>query len=504
MANQYLLELRGVTKLFPAVKALDQVELSVKSGSVHALLGENGAGKSTLMNIITGVYQPDEGEIEFEGRPVRFSGVDVSRKAGIGLVHQEGSLLPDMDVRSNLFLGRYPSRCGFVNHKRLSRLAREFLDSIGMEEIDECAVVETLSTAQRQLVEIAKALIDKPKLLLLDEPTASLTEREVELLFKIIRSLQQEGVGIIYISHRLDEIFQICDRITVFRDGKHIITDAAENFTFDSMITSMVGRSLNEQAGTLMKNREDVLRDERVLELDHLSRKGFFEDISISLRKGEVLGLAGLVGAGRSSLLESMFGFSGITSGSIRIKGKQININHPNTAIRHKVAFIPEDRKYKGLSMAADIRENINISTMRRMRGRLLLSESKQNKAAEKYCQKLRIKTDTVFKQVNQLSGGNQQKVIISRWLQTEPEIMLLDEPTHGIDVGAKQEIYKMIEDLTRQGISVVVASSEMTELMLLCDRIAVMCEGRITGCLSREEATEDKILTLASGEIQA
>jgi ABC-type sugar transport system ATPase subunit len=500
MNTDIILELKGISKYFPGVKALDKVDLRVKKGSVHGLLGENGAGKSTLMHIITGSLSPDNGEIIINGRSINHQSVTISRHAGIGLVHQEGSLLPYLDVKSNLFLGQFPANLGFINEKELTKKTEEFLGKIGITTIKPNALVVHLSTAERQLVEIGKALTVNPKLLLLDEPTASLTEREVEILFSIIKSLKKNGVGIIYITHRLDEVFRICDEITIFRDGKHIITGATDNFTIDSLISNMVGRSINEQMRALMLNRGKK-DGESVLEVRNLSKKGFFRNISFNVRRGEVLGFAGLIGAGRSSVLESIFGCLIPDNGEIIIKGKKTIINNQQEAIKNKIAFIPEDRKNKGLSLIASVRDNILISTLKNYRNRLLLSEKKQNLTAEKSKELLKIRTPSIKKSVGQLSGGNQQKVILARWLETKPEIFLLDEPTHGIDVGGKIEIYKIIERLTNEGISVILASSEMTELLLLSDRIAVMYNGEITGFLSRQEATEDKILALASGE---
>jgi ABC-type sugar transport system ATPase subunit len=503
MNTDIILELKGISKYFPGVKALDTVDLKVKKGSVHGLLGENGAGKSTLMNIITGSLSPDNGEIIINGKKINHQSVTISRQAGIGLVHQEGSLLPYLDVKSNLFLGRFPTNLGFINEKELSQKTEIFLGEMGITTIKPETLVVHLSTAERQLVEIGKALTVNPKLLLLDEPTASLTEREVDLLFSIINNLKKKGVGVIYITHRLDEVFRICDEITIFRDGRHIITGASNAFTTDSLISNMVGRSINEQMRMLMIDREKAKDGEVLFEVRNLSKKGFFRNISFSVRRGEVLGLAGLIGAGRSSVLEAIFGCLLPDEGEIVIKGKKTVINNQRRAIKNKIAFIPEDRKNKGLSLIANVRDNIIISTLRNHRNKLLLSERKQNLTAERSIELLNIRTPSIKKIVGQLSGGNQQKVILARWLETKPEILLLDEPTHGIDVGGKIEIYKIIERLTNEGISVILASSEMTELLLLSDRIAVLYNGEITGFLSRQEATEDKILALASGEVR-
>jgi ABC-type sugar transport system ATPase subunit len=436
-----------------------------------------------------------------EGKQVHYNNVMMSRQSGVGMVHQEGSLLPYLSVASNLFLGEFPSHFGFIDEKKLSEKTLDFLTEIGIHGINPETLVVKLSAAERQLVEIGKALMVNPKLLILDEPTSSLTEREVETLFSIIKKLKAKDVGIIYITHRMDEVFKICDVLTVFRDGRHVITGPAEDFSIDSLISNMVGRSMNEQMNSLMLNREDVERNDVFLEVKNLSKKGYFSDVSFNVCRGEVVGLAGLVGAGRSSVLGAIFGSLPIDAGEFFIKGEKKKINNARIAIENKIAFIPEDRKNKGLSLIASVRDNIIISTLKNHRNKFLLSERKQNQVAENYKKQLNIRTPSIKKLVGQLSGGNQQKVIIARWLETKPSLLLLDEPTHGIDVGAKVEIYKIIEKLTQEGISIVIASSEMSELMLLSDRIIVMYNGKITGILDKKEAKEDVILALASGE---
>lgn len=499
MEKETFLELNGISKIFPGVKALDRVNLDIKKGEVHAILGENGAGKSTLMNVITGACQPEEGDMKLEGKKIKFGGVEDSLKSGIALVHQESSLLSYLDVKSNLYLGHFPSKFGFINSKLIRKKAIELFEQLGIVGVSPDAIVNNLSMANRQLVEIAKAISTNPKLLLLDEPTASFTDKETSVLFDIIGRLKSENVSIVYISHRMEEIFEIADVITVFRDGAHIITNDASNFTIDSLITNMVGRSLNDQMTELMRNREKVVQEEVVLEVENISRNKEFRNISFQLHKGEVLGLGGLVGAGRTELLESIFGYRKLDSGKIKVKGIQVAINNPSVAIKNKIAFIAENRKEKGLSLIASIMDNINIVTMKNNKKWLLLSNKKQNLAAEECVKKLNIKTPSVSKIVGELSGGNQQKVIVSRWLLSKPDILLLDEPTHGIDVGAKVEIYKIIENLTKDGISVVIASSEMAELLKLSDRILVMHTGNVTGEIIKSEVTQEKILMYAS-----
>lgn len=501
MSVKEFLHLQHISKVFPGVKALNDIDMVLNCGEVHAVMGENGAGKSTLMNIITGVYNHDEGELIVEGKEVCYHGVDESRKAGISLVHQENSLLGYLDVKSNLYLGHIPCKYGFIKQKEMRDKTRQLFKELGIDNISPDAIVKNLSMANRQMVEIAKAISSNPKLLLLDEPTASLTEKETEILFNIIEMLKNKGVAIVYISHRMDEIFKVADVITVLRDGCHVKTAPASEFTIDTLIANMVGRSLNNQLDSMMQDRDKYIKDEVVLKVDNLCRDKEFEGISFELKKGEVLGLGGLVGAGRTELLEAIFGYTKIKQGKIFIKGKEVSIVHPSVAIKNKIGFIPEDRKQKGLSLIASIRENVNISTMKNHIKMFLLSEKSQNDTVNEMVKELNIKTPSIKKVVGELSGGNQQKVIISRWLLTKPDILLLDEPTHGIDVGAKAEIYRMIEDLTHQGISVILASSEMSELMMMSDRILVMYTGKMMKILDKEDFSQELILSYASGQ---
>ncbi len=500
MDNNIFLQLKNISKIFPGVRALDDINLTLCKGEVHALMGENGAGKSTLMNVITGSYIPEEGEMFLRGNKVKFTKVEDSQKEKIGLVHQESSLLGYLDVKSNLFLGHFPNKFGFVNGKEIYNRTEKLFDELGITGISPNAIVNNLSTANRQLVEIAKAISIEPELLLLDEPTASLTETETVLLFKIIKKLTEQGVAIVYISHRMEEIFQIADKITVFRDGKHVITELKESYTSDSLISYMVGRDLSDSLGMLMNDREAVIQDKIALRVERITSKDKFEDISFAVRKGEVIGVGGLVGAGRTELLEAIFGYEKIDSGQIYVNETPVKITHPKDAISQGMAFIPEDRKQKGLSLIATVKENINIVTMKNYKSGLFLNAKKENENAKEQVEKLNIKTPSIQKVIGQLSGGNQQKAIIARWLLCEPDILLLDEPTHGIDVGAKAEIYHMIEALTKKGMSVILVSSEMSELMLLSDRIVVMHRGKMTGVISKSEATQEQVLSCASG----
>ncbi len=500
MKRREIIRLREITKSFPGVKALDKVDLSVFEGEVHVLLGENGAGKSTMMNIICGNYQPDGGDIYWNGELTQFQTPRIAQEAGVGIVHQENSLLPHLDIKSNIFLGHYPKTVLFLNQRSIEKQSRELLRKLGLENMDANDYVERLSLADKQMVEIAKAISISPKLLLLDEPTAALTKTEIDILFNIIRKLKSEGVGIIYISHRLEEVFQIADRVTILRDGVRVLTKPVEEMNIDSVILNMVGRNLDKQKKELDSTQDQSYDKEVLLQVEKLSAKGRFHDINLKLHRGEVLGIAGLVGAGRSELLESIFGYTGYDDGEIFIKGKKERIKHPKDAIRNKMALIPEERKVKGLFLNASVKDNINLVTIGRNKKRLLLDDKKQRDTANQYVERLQIKTPSIDKRIQDLSGGNQQKAILARWLLSNPEILLLDEPTHGIDVGAKGEIYQIIRDLKKAGIGIILVSSEMPELILMSDRIAVMNNGELSGKLRKEEITEENIMMLAAG----
>jgi len=500
MNGREIIRLSGISKSFPGVKALDQVDLSVLEGEVHALLGENGAGKSTMMNVICGNYQPEEGSIYWNGEKRVFQTPHMAQEAGVGIVHQENSLLPYLDIKSNIFLGHYPKNFLFLNQKSIEKQSRELLRNLGLDKMDANDYVERLSLADKQMVEIAKAISISPKLLLLDEPTAALTQTEIDILFKIIRKLKSEGVGIIYISHRLEEVFEIADRVTILRDGVHVLTKPIEEMDIDSVILNMVGRNLDQQKKEMDAKHDQSYKKEVLMEVDHLTSAGRFQDISLSLHKGEVLGIAGLVGAGRSELLESIFGYEGYDDGQIKIKGETKRIRHPKDAIRNRMALIPEERKVKGLFLGSSVKDNINLVTIHKNKRRLLLDDQMQKDTANDYVSRLQIKTPSINKHVQDLSGGNQQKTILARWLLSEPEILMLDEPTHGIDVGAKGEIYKIIRDLKKEGIGIILVSSEMPELIMMSDRVVVMNNGRLTGELQKEEITEENIMMLAAG----
>lgn len=502
MRTDYILQMDNITKEFPGVKALDNVQLKVKKGTVHALMGENGAGKSTLMKILIGIYTPDSGTVTFDGEELTLSNVKMALDKGISMIHQELSPVPYMTVAENIFLGREPSYrfSGWVNSKKLKAQTRELFERLEIN-IDPNAKMDELSIANTQMVEIAKAISYDSKLIIMDEPTSAISEKEVKHLFKIVRSLREEGVSIIYITHKMDEISEITDEVTVLRDGQYVGTKPSSDITKDELITMMVGRELKQAFHKDVGEIEAVDVSEVVLSVKNLTRVGKFHDVSFEVRKGEVLGLAGLMGAGRTEVLESVFGIDPYDSGEVSVKGKKTVIRSPHDAIKNGIGLLTEDRKLTGLFLPLSVQDNmITVNIDEYTKGGFLDKKSIQSDCL-KQKEQLAIKTPSLNQMVEYLSGGNQQKVLIARWLLHDPDILFLDEPTRGIDVGAKSEIYHLIVDLAKKGKAIVLISSEMPELLGLSDRIVVMHEGRKMGELTREEATQEKILQLASGE---
>ncbi len=492
MAEEYILEMRNITKVFPGVRALDNVDLKVRRATVHALMGENGAGKSTLMNILIGSYSPDAGTVIFKNERIRTFRIHFALTHGIAMIHQELVSVPTLNVAQNIFLGREKLRRAlpFVNAREMVAASDELFHRLNIS-LDPNRRMSTLSIAETQLLEIAKAISYNADLLIMDEPTSAITENEVAHLFDIIRTLKQRGVSVIYITHKMDEVFHLCDEVTVLRDGVCVGTGPIESFSRDTLITMMVGRELKA-----LFSKEQVAAGEEVLSVEKLSRKGEFQNVSFTLRKGEILGVAGLMGAGRTEIMETIFGIRRPDSGSIVIHGKRARINSPRDAIRHKMAMVTEDRKMTGLFLVLSVLENIVLAAIRRLflrREELAAKASDQIKA-------LNIKTTGRTQIIKNLSGGNQQKVFISRWLLTDPDILILDEPTRGIDVGAKAEIHKIMSTLVGQGKSIIMISSEMPEILGMSDRIIVIHEGRISGELARGEATQEKLLRYAAG----
>ncbi|NNU50098.1 sugar ABC transporter ATP-binding protein [Rhizobium sp. WYCCWR 11279] len=492
---EYLLSAEGVRKEFPGVVALDDVQFRLKRASVHALMGENGAGKSTLMKILAGIYIPDKGDIRLKGIEIRLKSPLDALENGIAMIHQELNLMPFMTVAENIWIRREPkNRLGFIDHGRMHRMTEELFARLNID-IDPDIEVRHLSVANRQMVEIAKAVSYNSDVLIMDEPTSALTEREVEHLFRIIRDLRAQGIGIVYITHKMNELFEIADEFSVFRDGRYIGTHASTDVTRDDIIRMMVGREI-----TQMFPKEEVPIGEVVLSVKDLCLNGVFKNVSFEVRAGEILGVAGLVGSGRSNVAETLFGVTPASSGSIELYGKPVTISSPTEAIRNRMAFLTEDRKDTGCLLILDILENMQIAVLqdRYVKGGLV-----QQGAVEATCEdmakKLRVKTPNLYERVENLSGGNQQKVLIGRWLLTNPRILILDEPTRGIDVGAKAEIHRLVVEMARDGVAVVMISSEMPEVLGMSDRIMVMHEGRVTGFLNRDEATQIKVMELAA-----
>ncbi len=491
--SEYVLEMRHIAKSFPGVKVLDDVTLQVKPGEVHALMGENGAGKSTLMKILMGIYTADAGEVILSGEHLLARGPREAMDKGIAMIHQELNPIMDMQVYENIYIGRELRKGILVDRRAMIRETEDLLRELGIN-IPAVAYMRDLSVAQCQLIEIVKAISISAKVVVMDEPTSAITEREVETLFAQIRRLKSEGVAIIYISHKMDEIFQICDTITVLRDGHFIGTDAAANMTNEQLIRMMVGRDITEVFPKAEAEIGDVL-----LEVKNLSYGRQVKNVSFSLRRGEVLGIAGLVGAGRSELAETIFAMRQKSAGEILIGGKPVEIRHPKDAIQNRIALITEDRKITGLNLSGTVAENTTLVDLSRQFPSGLIDRQKENRITDEYIQKLSIRTPSAQQLAGRLSGGNQQKVVLSKWLLSEPEIIILDEPTRGIDVGAKRDIYLLIGGLVRQGKAVIVISSEIPEVMGLSDRILVMAEGRVTGELLRPDFSQEQIMTYAA-----
>ena len=490
--NDYVLRVQNISKAFPGVKALDDVSFDIRRGSFHALVGENGAGKSTLIKILSGVYIADSGSVTFNGKPMEVKSPLEAQQLGISVVHQEPKLVESLTVKENIFLGRPIMGKFGVSMQKMREEARKFLDRLKMP-LDPDELVSNLSVAQKQIVEICKALSFNSDLIIMDEPSATLTEKELELLFDILRDLKKAGITIIYISHRLEEIFELADEVSVIRDGKHIKTMPVEGVTREELIRLMVGRTLGMEYP-----KKKVNIGETIMKVEHLSSKDVLHDINFELRSGEILGFAGLVGAGRTEVARALFGADKNATGNVTVKGKAYHIKNVPNAIEHKIGLVPEDRKLQGLILEMKIRENVSMANMDAITRSRMLSFHKEEKLAWDYVDKLHIATPDVVRKVADLSGGNQQKVVIAKWLNADSDILIIDEPTRGIDVGAKAEIYNLICDMAAQGKAIIMISSDMPELLGVCDRIIVMHDGRITGELNIEEATQERILEYA------
>ncbi len=501
------LEMREITKTFPGVRALDGVSFSLEPGEVHALVGENGAGKSTLMKILGGVYPYSQygGSVFIEGTEQRFGSVRDAEKAGIAVIYQELSLVREMSVGENIFLGREPRKFGVIRWGELYRRARQLLDDVHLP-IDPHVPIRSLGIGQQQLVEIAKALSHNARILVLDEPTAALTDSEVETLFGILNKLRARGVAMIYISHKLNEVFRISDRVTVLRDGKTVGTNATSEWTEAQIISRMVGREVGDIFPVVDHAHGDVVFEAKDFSVADpaLPGKKLVDQISFSVRRGEVLGIAGLMGAGRSDLLMAIFGaHAGGVTGQILIEGRKVEIKSPAEAIKQGIGFVTEDRKRFGLLLDQTILNNMTLAGLRRISGRFVTSVDAESAAGERAMKDLRVKANSVFTIAGTLSGGNQQKVVLAKWLLTNPRVLFLDEPTRGIDVGAKQEIYAQINTLAKAGLAIVLVSSELPEVLGLSDRIIVLHEGRQTGEFTRANATPEAVMACATGRRQ-
>jgi rhamnose transport system ATP-binding protein len=491
-----VVELRGVAKAFGGVQALRGVDLALAPGQVHALVGENGAGKSTLVRILGGVHQPDDGAVVIGGEPVHLHGPADAKVRGIAVIHQEPALFPDLDVAENVFMGRQPlDRSRGIDWKQMYREVGELLRSLGVA-LDPRTPVQGLSVADQQLVEIAKALSLDARVVVMDEPTAALSSRETEELFRIVKDLRARGVAVLFISHRLEEVFALADTVTVLRDGAHVITASAAELDTVALIRHMVGRELGE-----LFPKEEAQIGEPVLEVRGLSREGVFRDVSFALRRGEILGLAGLVGAGRTEVARAVFGIDRLDAGEVLVDGQRVRIGSPSDAVRAGLAFVPEDRQHQGLVLEMAIEQNATLPFLRRLTRFGLLDRRRERAVAKEYTQRLQVKAASLGLPARSLSGGNQQKVVLAKWLATDPAVLILDEPTRGIDIGTKAEVHRIISHLAAEGLAILLISSELPEVLAMSDRVLVMHEGRLTGEFARDEADQEAIMHAATGQ---
>ncbi len=493
-----ILTMEEIDKSFPGVHALDHVHFDVKCGEVHALMGENGAGKSTLMKVLTGIYTKDSGTITFEGKEVEFANTREAQDAGIVIVHQELNMIGDLTVAQNIFIGREFMKGFRIDDKKMIEESKKLFDELKID-INPRDKMSDLTVGKQQMCEIAKAISHQAKVIIFDEPSAALTEKEIEDLFAIIRDLREKGLAIVYISHRMDEIKVITDRVTVMRDGGYVGTLITKDCTKEDIINMMVGRVIYETPKTESKVPKDA---PVVLKVEHLNAGRMVQDVSFELRKGEILGFSGLMGAGRTETARALFGADPKTSGDIYVNGEKVTINSPQDAVKHGIGYLSEDRKRYGIVVQKTITENSTMATLEKYMSGIFINKGEEKKVTEKYIQELATKTPSADQLVVNLSGGNQQKVVIAKWLVRNCDILIFDEPTRGIDVGAKNEIYKLMNRLAEEGKSIIMISSEMTEILRMSDRIVIMCEGKKTGELDISEATQEKIMDRATRDI--
>jgi len=491
-----LVEMKGISKAFSGNQVLTNVDFELLPGEIHALMGENGAGKSTMMKILTGIYERDTGTVFNKGQEVHFKNAKEAEKAGIAVIHQELNIIPYLTVTENMFLGKELTvgKTGILRMAEMKKKTEEYLGRLGID-IDPNIEAGELSVGQQQMIEIARAIAADTDVLIMDEPTAALTDREIEALFKVMRGLQEQGVGIVYISHRMEEIFKMCDRISVLRDGEYIGTKVIKETSFEEIVKMMVGRDIGER----YPERHVELGPERI-RVDMLSHEKKFRDVSFSVHQGEILGVSGLMGAGRTEIMETIFGSRKKTNGEIWIDRKQVNIRNPYDAIQLGIGFITEDRKDEGLVLDLSVRENISLTNLKRISSQSVISKTKETELVSEMIKKLRVKTSGSEQSVKSLSGGNQQKVVIGKWLGIDPKILILDEPTGGVDVGAKKEIYQIMNELTERGVAIIMVSSDLPEILGMSDRILVVHEGKATAILDRKDANQEIIMQAATG----
>ena len=490
--SESVLELRNITKIFPGVRALDKVQFDLKPGEIHALMGENGAGKSTFIKVITGVHQAEEGEMFLNGEKVRFKNTKDAQKAGIAAIYQHVTAYPHLTVAENIFMGHHKKKFGMVQWNWMYAEADKYLAELNAD-FSSRTIMGNLSVAQQQMVEIAKALSMNARILIMDEPTAALTKRESEELYRIARKLRDEGVSIIFISHRFEDMYALATRVTVFRDAKYIGTYNVDEITNADLITAMVGREIKD-----LFPKPEIEIGEEILRVEGLNRTGFFKDVSFAVHKGEILGLTGLVGARRTEVVQTLFGVEKLASGKIYLEGKEVKIKNPTDAITKGIGLLPENRQTEGLILDWGIGRNITLPELKSYVKQLFIQEKAERSTSRELAERVDTKAVTIFDKASSLSGGNQQKVVVAKALGSDFKVLILDEPTKGVDVGAKAAIYEIMGELAQQGYAIIMISSEMPEILGMCDRIVVMCEGRVTGELSREEATQEKILELA------
>lgn len=497
-----ILQMNHIIKEFSGVRVLKDVSFDLRAGEVHALIGENGAGKSTLIKVLGGVYFQESGEVVINGQAQKFTCAQDSIKAGVGIIYQEFNLVPTLSIAENIFLGKEMKKTGErLNRSEMIRQAQDLMKTLGFENMDCSKTVQTLSVAQQQMVEIGKAIFNDSKILVMDEPTAVLTDKESKYFFDMVKKLREKGVGIIYVSHRLEEVLELSDRITVLRDGEYIteLDNSQKTVTKEKLVNLMVGRTLEQY----YPNRQPCTSNEVVLSVEKLTRKGCYKEVSFEVKKGEILGITGLVGAGRTEVVKSIIGAMKYDSGEVKLNGKAVHFLSPHDAIQEHIAFIPENRKEEGLFLDTSIANNMFMANYNRISRNGVLRRNLKKNFLDTFFSKLDIRPNDPEKPARDFSGGNQQKAILAKWMAIEPTIMILDEPTRGIDIGAKAEIYKLMDDLSKKGCSIIMVSSEMTEIIGMCDRVIVMAEGRVTAELDRKEFSQERIMAASSETMQ-